>query len=246
MDIAPDPLSMFQNVRDVLELLSFVGTIVLGIFGFFIFLQLRMAKDSLNTAKKTLETTNEDMQTRIRREAIVLAAQQTERFAKEIIPVTCKHWDDLTRTGIELPDWHLENELFDNSSLKEPKKAEEWLATLEKNHKVSDLIEVLNQHESFAMYFVGGAADEEIVYPSLANVYCSHIRTLAPLLVNLRFGPAKKAAASGPYQNTIALYQTWSARLESHELEIEAAKLSAKREGIHTSSIPVFGTAKEK
>ncbi len=239
----------YESVRRILELVSFLGTGVVGALGFFVFFQIKMAKASLDTARATLEIMNDDMQTRIRREAVVLAVEQTRLFGENVIPVIGKEFDACKDKGIEFDPWKILNTSFDRSSFENLDAADRWLDTMAKAGKYPIFVKVLNDHEAFAMYFVGGAADELLAFPSLAAVYCSNILRLAPLLVALRVGVDKKTnerLPSGPYQNAIKLFEIWSARQEKESLESQRAQITARTEGIHITDIPVLGTKNRK
>lgn len=94
------------------------------------------------------------------------------------------------------------------------------------------------------MHFVSGAADEKLAYSSLAVVYCSFVKALTPYLIMMRHGHkagTDERLTSGPFHNVVALYQTWSSRLEMERVDEQVAKLEIKREGIHITNIPVLG-----
>ncbi|HEV7701747.1 MAG TPA: hypothetical protein VGO43_16060 [Pyrinomonadaceae bacterium] len=228
----------FEDMRAVLEVLSFVATIALGIFGFLVLSQLRLAKASLDTAKETLEAAKADMQTRIEREAVVLAAAQIDILAKEIIPTSSHLVRSLREAGLRDAPWELDDHELKNTSLKEPEKAREWVKdTIEKKISVVDL---MNQLEAFAIYFVGGAADEKVAFSCAAAVFCADVELVAPFLVMVRVTPRGKFAI-GPYENTVALYQLWAARVKKEALDTQAARLLAESKDIHLSEIPILG-----
>ena len=203
-----DWAQLFNKVRDLFEVLSFLSSIILAALGFAIFRQLKFSKQSIETAQEDLKvasdaltTAKDDLQIRIRRESVILAAEQVEKFGKEIIPSAAKVVDRVRAEGIQINEWKLENTLFDTASIKDFEAANKWLRSFKKPEDVPALIQILNGLESFAIYFVGGAADERVAYPSVSPVFCSLVRQLAPLLVSLR--QKKSQIVSRPYQNTV-------------------------------------------
>jgi hypothetical protein len=223
--------NLFHYARIGLEMLSLVSGIALAALGFAVFRQLKLSQESLEAAKN-------DLQIRVKREAVILAAEQVEKFGKEVLPKAAEIIDAVRREGIKIEEWKLENNLLDETTIKDFEAANRWLRTLQQP-RTSRLIQILNNFESFSMYFAEGAADERIAYPSVASVYCSYVRELAPLLISLRLQKAN--IVSGPYQNIVTLYDKWASRLRKAELEAQAAKLKAESSGIHITEIPLIG-----
>ena len=118
--------STFTNIRDVLEVLAFAATTILGVLGFFVLYQLKLAKDSLVTARQSLESTNEDMQTRIKREAVVLTAMQVERFGCQMAPRMTSAMMAYEAAKMPLLPWKLNNKAFDRTSI-DVEAADRWL-----------------------------------------------------------------------------------------------------------------------
>lgn len=114
----------YESTRRVMELLSFAGTFLVAIFGFFVFRQLRMASESLNTAKQTLVLMNDDMQTRINREAAVLSINQAVQFGLNLIPNWAKFVDACDNKKIDTDPWPLLNTSFDKSSVADLRKVD--------------------------------------------------------------------------------------------------------------------------
>lgn len=242
--------NLFHYIRNLLEVLYFISGVILATLGFAVFRQLKLSKVSIETAQDNLRVASEaltsakdDLQIRVKREAVILAAEQVEKFGKSILPNAAETTDKLEGEGIQIKEWKLENNLFNEVTIKDFESANEWLRTLNSTH-VSALIQILNELESFAMYFTGGAADERIAYPSIAPVFCSNVREIAPLLVSLR--QKKINIVSGPYQNLITLYDKWASRLRKDELDSQAAKLKAESSGIHITEIPIIGASEKQ
>ena len=89
-----------DHLRYWLEIAYFLSGVVLATFAGIALYQLKLAKDQLTLAKDSiftaqenlklaaqgLDTAKTDIKLRIKREAIVLAAQQCEKYADHILP----------------------------------------------------------------------------------------------------------------------------------------------------------------
>lgn len=225
---------LYQIIRGVLELLQFISSVVLAGVGLLVIKQIRLAKASLTTAQ-------DDLRIRIKREAVVLAARLTEKYAESILSQYNDLIDAFDEAKITTDRWKLENNHFDENSIRDLNKANAWLRSVRAAGKQNMAIEVLNAHEAFAIYFVGQAADERIAFPSIAPVFCDCIETLAPTLLSLRNKGLDLKTVSGPYQNTVTLYDKWASRLRKQSLDAEAAKLQASSSEIHITDIPILG-----
>jgi hypothetical protein len=71
--------------------------------------------------------------------------------------------------------------------------------------------------------------------------FCNTIRVLAPVLLSLRNEGMTADRVSGPYQNTVKLYDRWASRLKKEQLDSQAAKLNEQSSGIHITEMPVRG-----
>lgn len=190
----------YLYLRGFLELLNFLSGAIIATLGFFVFRQLKLAQESIETAKDALTTAKNDIQIRIKREAVILAAEQVEKFGKEIIPKVGKIIDECTTKTIFIDEWELKNHLFNESSINNLNQADEWLSNIKDTEIQTQVIQVLNEHEAFAMYFVGGAADELVAFPSTATVFCSNVKRLVPMLLALRNANFQSKFASGAFQ----------------------------------------------
>lgn len=225
---------LVSEIRPFLEVLSFAASTLLGILGVLVLLQIRLARQSLRTAQL-------DIQTRIEREAIILAAEQCARFASEIIPPMSAQIVQSAQAGIKLEPFEPQNSKFDATTI-DLRIAKEWF-TQTPGPARDEFIKTLNLMESFAMYFVGGAANEEMAFPSVGTVFCSYVNYLVPLLVLLRTDQSVKTrTAAGPYQNLITLYTKWSSRLEDRQLDENVQKLLSRKAEIDPTPLPIHGS----
>ena len=94
--------TLYIYLHGFFEILYFISGIVLAGLGFFVFQQLKLTQESIETTKinlqiasEALSTAKDDIQIRIKREAVILAAEQAEKFGKEIIPNVSKIFAEL-------------------------------------------------------------------------------------------------------------------------------------------------------
>lgn len=226
--------------RNALEVLYFLSGIILALASGFVAFQVYIAKGSFDVAIKAFNLAKTDSNVRLRREAIVIAANRCEQYAKEILPLLGRNVDDIGTLGISNNVWKLENNFLDESSIKDWNAANEWLSKLRQSEISNETVRLLNILESFAIYFVKGAADEQVAYPSIGISFCEHIDGFAPYLILLRQQKIP-GQTSGPFQNIATLYKIWSDRISKEALQIESNKISEKMSRIPSSGIPPVG-----
>ena len=227
-----------QYLHFSLELISFISNIVLAGIAIAALYQITLAKRSLETARS-------DIELRSKREAVTLAADKVAKFAEDIIPKCNVEFRALMSAGISIDKWPLQNTLFDESSFKDWDTARKWEEQLRASKQVDSATRVLNQLESFAMYFAKGAADEQVAYSAVGAIFRNYVDRLAPHLVSLRIlslGSKDITTASGPFQNVVTLYEVWLSRARKETLQQEATRITSELSGILTSDILPIGT----
>lgn len=189
-----------------------------------------------------------DIKIRSRREAGAFAIAQAERFAKEIIPEYIKIDDklgnklkDKIKGGLQLPTIPPVDFTLQEAKLKNFRAFKESIDCLmEDEIFYDDVILLTNKLESLSLSFTKGLADEEIVFGSLADAYCSMIHRLYFYYCLNRNNSDKTHQILG-YPNTIELYTTWNQRLEKFKLEKEKSSLEEKKieteRKIHSASL---------
>lgn len=226
--------------KDLFEVLSYLSVIIGSAAAVFAAFQIYYAKESVKLAASSFDLAKTDSHIRLKREAIVIAAERCEQFAREILPFLNANVEEITRIGISNEAWQLENHLLNESSIKDWDAANEWLAKLRPSPIGNDVVRALNILESFAIYFVKGAADEQVAFPSIGVSFCLYINKVAPYLILLRQKKLLRQA-SGPFQNIAALYSLWSDRLNKEALQLESNKINEKLSQIHSAEIPPVG-----
>lgn len=205
-----------ETVRAVLELAYFVSGIVVAGAALVGLKQLHLLRESLEVAKQ-------DYVTRNRREAAGLAIEQSSRYADAIMKILHLANDLVLSKGLPWTPWPLDAMEFTPESVRLTGEAGRWVQAVLSDDAVRvAATNAVNALESFALYFMSGAADEKIAYPAIAPSYCSAMDCLAPLLIALRAGQIENVA-SGGFENSVALYRIWATRAEEQRLE-EARK----------------------
>ena len=243
----------YNQIRTVLELLYFLSGIILAIVGTIALVQIFLAKRTLSTAQKNLQLAVEaieiaktDIQVRSEREAVVLAAERCDIYANEILPFIGDLLVEMYSKGISVEEWKLVNTSLDDSSLSNWDKANAWLDKIDLTIS-NQIITFFNKLESLSVYFVKGAADEQVAFPSIAITFCSDIEKLAPFLIKLRQQRTTKHTKnyiehpSGPFQNTIQLYAIWADRIKKQDLELSASRITQELSGITTEPVLPIG-----
>jgi hypothetical protein len=230
------------DVRSILELMYFLSGPAVALAACLALKQLRLAKEQLAVAINALDHAKRDLQIRSRREAVQLAAERCEKFGEMMMTRRNAHMDKIQADGIELKIWVLTNDAFERASLKDRSAAEQWVAQLRaKPDALISATAVLNELEAFAIYFARGAADEETAYPVVGALFCTEVQIFAPYLIDLRHKDVP-GLTSGPFQNSIDLFNLWHLRMRQKELEAEANKLSLEVSGRKPSTIKPIGT----
>jgi hypothetical protein len=232
------------------EIAYFASGVIIAFIGIIALWQLKLAKQNIKVASEILKTTKTDLQLRIKREATIIAAQQAEKFAEQIVPSFQKNLSLISSMNLPGRRWVLEDNRFDENTIIEWNEAGQWARNIQSNEEVRrEVVSHLNKLESFAIYFAKGAADEQIIFPAIGNSFCGQIDIYVPYLILLRTQKIEESSiATGPYQNIINLYEIWSTRLKRETLvkeadlhKSEADKSRRQAEDIKVSSIRPIG-----
>lgn len=235
LQVLPMQPEQIDRFRYWMEIVYFSSGPILAVFA-------ALALRQITHAKRAVEVAKADIVTRSRRESVVLAAEKIEEFATETFPVLNAFFELAGEKGMPLKKWGLANQLFDSTSLEESDDAKVWLDAVKSQPEVhKSAIRILNMFEAFAIYFANGAADEQIAFPALGNVYCRYVIWLAPLLIALRTPKVDGQPAGGYFKNLVTLYDRWSARLKKQLLAAKAAQISREMLTIDDSTMPLIG-----
>jgi hypothetical protein len=170
------------------------------------------------------------MRNRVDRDALVPAAQQCDRFAEKILPEMYEWQKAVGKAGGTTNRWPMNDQEFAWASFVDPKAARMWIDD-PKIDSYAPGIEILNEMEAFAVYFIKGAADETAAFPSTGKVFCASLETLAPILVVLRERAKADDLSTGHFENAVGLYKLWFGRVQRDKLERDAKALDVTVEG---------------
>lgn len=199
----------FESARAVLELVYFVSAPVLAVLAGVGLRQIKVARD---TAKM-----------HARREALSIAAQQCDHYLTDIIPLQNRLDDAIEAKGItylEAAKVSVDHEGVRVNFNWPP----DFLDQVQRI--MPDLMPVLNSMEAFSVFFVSGAADEQVAFSSVGVPFCDSTRPLLPDIV-----PYLEA---GYFRNLFKLFMIWNTRIESDKLlqqRDELEKLLAQVDG---------------
>lgn len=188
-------MDAFNFVRDILELWSFIASILIAVFAWKALGQITASKEIARTQAK--------------REALRIAAEKTVQFAEEIIPLTSEYnklkkegkYPFLTSTQVTESWPHVEcktdnfpgmmQEVFSNNGL---------------------VVKILNRMEGFAMFFTCGVADADVAYRPVSSVFCQCAKNFLPYIIICN-------ERERQYTYTLKLYSVWSMRTEKEKSE---------------------------
>ncbi|MEJ3630511.1 hypothetical protein [Vibrio vulnificus] len=152
-----------------LETAYYIAGIVVAIVAIFGLSQLRLLRIQLNIAKQDIDTTKKIAKTNSQRAAVELAVNENRRFAETCIQTSvkirkyCKRNDItyLNDVKVETSDesFSLDLTSIDIESTKKLSEIEEYIN------------ELLNGLEAYALYFLGGVADEKMGFLSNSKQY---------------------------------------------------------------------------
>ena len=194
-----------------------LATSIIAVAAVIALVQLRWAKQSLETAKK-------DIEIRSHREALALAAELCEKYGAQTGPYCARELEELARAGRFAVHETREVQIADTSFVDRAAAEAMGKAMCENQTQLRHACNILNRHEGLALYFCSGAADEEVAFPVISALFCDKVHSLLPVLIQMRRG--SKGVASGPFENTVKLYERWAAKLKRMESDAQTQGVS--------------------
>jgi hypothetical protein len=197
-----------------LEQLSQIANIVLAIAALLALWQLRLAASQIKLSRS-------DIQLRSRRESIAIALDQCKRFAHEIVP----HTDLLNKEmmGRKYPlSANVDPTFPFIPKDADPLVVQIWVNEVELRVKI---VQLLNELESFAMYFASELADESLAFTPTAATFC-YTCEYYRFFIGFYRQPDKMKL----YQNLVKLYSIWKPRVERTVLEEQQKLLESKKQ----------------
>ena len=198
----------------LLEQLSSIANIVLALAALLALWQLRLAASQLRLSRS-------DIQLRSRRESIAIALDQCKRFAHEIVPHTDTVYREMMARKYPIST-DIDPTFPMISKEADPLGAQIWVNEIELRIKI---VQMLNELESFAMYFASDLADESVAFTPTAVSFCQTCE-----YYRFFIGVYRQPDKMKLYQNLVKLYSIWRPRLERTVLEEQAKLLESKKQ----------------
>jgi hypothetical protein len=231
-----------------IQLAAAIGTLSACVVAAIALFQIRIAaralsaaRGQLEAAKAAVEVAKDDIRIRCKREAAALAAERCQEFAERLLPQGQGWIRSIRELGVELKPWREAPLNLDDRKFLEAPEAVAWLKSVSSKAGVSGhMSDLLNSLESFAIYFTSGAADEEVAYPAIGNIYCKWVEYFAPHLIAVRSN-AVRGVTTGQFVHTVTLYATWTARARRDQLHAEQTKIQDQLSRTPDRRIPPVG-----
>lgn len=202
-----------MSIQDISNIIGNFSQLLLVILGLFVFLQIKIAKDSFKT--------------QCERDAISRSMDLAGLFAEKIIPkmdVYYEHMKDekITLSVYELSDFCMSD--IDSLSPDKKDKCKSDIRFFNENKELrKECIYIFNDLEALAINFTKRLADEESLFTALSQAYCSFIEKNYAVVCLCR-----KTKNDLFYVNMIDVYKTWSQRIKLKGLLVEKQGLDNK------------------
>lgn len=197
-------IHILKTISDIFSFLSDLASVLLIGGLYFAWKQINISIQSIQISAK--------------RDAGKLSIEQAEKFAKQFIPRFEK-----IRISIGQYDYseYSINEFIYNNSVANKNKdvlkkiTSDWGLLKENQELQNEVHAFANELEAFAMSFVKKIADEELIFSSVSDVYCTIIERLFFFYRIYNDNKLDK----GFYPNTLELYRLWYKRIKKYSLE---------------------------
>jgi len=246
MESTPSWLLVFNVIKDTILVFIAGGGL----------LALLYTKKQIDLIKVQTKETRNQFRIRNQRESISLAIELSEKFPNII------HRSDELRAKNQnncLKYENLQGQFIDSML-----SSKNCCQTISQNllirlYKLIEpvgegFLEIANELEGIALYFVNGVADEKAVFTSLAPVYCSLIERNYPLMIMNRCvccGDCNNKLSKTKYElynNSFKLYSTWKSRIlkEKNKIKIEMFANKQKELDSNSQSVTILGGESKK
>jgi hypothetical protein len=210
-----------------LEYASWIANIILAVTALIAVIQVWTALKTANATLQQVQVSTDHLALaqkeiilRSKREALAMALDQCKRFAETIVP----HFDNIQTILKPHGDYAPSGLVDANFPMIAPNLDPRGSVIWDDQPIRVQIIQALNELESFAMYFASDLADEEAAFPPTAQTMCS-------LCERYRFfiGAFRPIEGVKLYQNLVKLYGIWRPRLEHTALEEQVKLLDQKK-----------------
>lgn len=195
--------------------------------------QLKLAKDQLILTKKQLETSKNIFRTQSKRASIEAAVVECRRFSETIV-----------QDALELSEYCKKNEItfFDDAEFIRTEDGFKIdLSEIAKDDamKLEGAQDIINRYlnglEAYALFFLGGVADENIAFHTNAKTFIKLAERGFKLfpICNIDEDDAVPIKS---------LYFRWRKKVEAKDLELEKEKIESKLSNYKQKEIKAIGT----
>lgn len=225
-------MSVYEAIKDIAELLSYIATPLLAYFAWKMLGQLKIGGLQVKAAVDQILIAKKISQIQSKREAIKIATEQSVLFAEKIIPeinkfIQLKNQNKypILSKAVVVEDWPNIQCKTDNlpGLLKE----------IESNNGL--VPKTLNQLEGLAMFFCCGVADANTAYRPLSASFCGYIKNFLPFII-ISHEHGKQ------FSNILTLYGAWEMRNQAEKAEKEISKHKSHLSKIKVPELKAFGT----
>lgn len=219
-------ITEFLKLRNLLEVLYFVSSILIMFFIAFGLWQLKLTK-------KQIETTKEIFKMQSTRESIEMAIVECRRFSEIIIQDSLA----LEKFCKENNVTYFKDVIFiktDNGFKVDPKNVKN--TDIEKLRNAEDIINrYLNGLEAYALFFLSGVADEKIAFHTNGKTFIKFAEEGFKLI------PISNIE-NDDFHSVKVLYSMWYKKQEAKKLKIERMKIDKKLSLYEEKNIKPLGT----
>lgn len=195
-------LPFIITLRSILEILYFIGGIIVAIAAVLALKQLKIAKY--------------DIDIRSKRECATLTSEQCKFYAETIIPLAGQISIKLTQAKIKEYSGKV-------SSFCMCQEVFEWLKSLTDysgcEDILNDIVKFNNELEAFSIYFIHGICDEEMAFNPIASDFISNVTMIYPIIC------LSHDKNENSYKNMIKLYEIWKNRYDKIKLEMKTQEM---------------------
>ena len=176
---------------------------------------------------RSVSLSKTDMKNRNTREAAQATIDLCVEMAREILPEYTVLMATFNAKGIPL---FVENagqvSFAQTEEIRKINLAIVWMGQLD-GKLLQEVIALMNHLETWSMSFVHdpSLADEKVAFEPCSSVFCQMVMSMYPMLLTQR----RTNPASGPFQNTVTLFQGWYAKKAKDQLLEQLKRVQADK-----------------
>jgi len=208
-------VKFIDSTKSILENIYLASGPIIALLSFFIFRQIKLAKEQLHIAKRQLIEAQKQLMISSKRDSIKLAADQIHFFSTVVVANFNILHSKLEEKGVK--PIRIPTKKFAVDDVFTVLQQKTYLEYTEKIVPfIPDYLNVVNNIETFAAYFIQEVADEKVAFHSCGGTFCSVVEKCSFIIC---IGNIKKHET--PFFNTIKLYNIWCDRLQTEGIKIQ-------------------------